>query len=241
MRETRAALITPSLDYAAAAKADLVIEAVFEDLAVKKAVFRALDKVHEARRDSRHQHLDARRRPRSPRSRSVRATCSACISSVPPTSCGCWKWCARRRRGPTCWPRCMSLARRIGKTAVVSGVCDGFIGNRMINPYSQQALLMLEEGASPQQVDARHRKVRFCDGSVPHVGPGRQRHQLAHPQAPLRRASEAATHAHRRSRLRARPFRTEDRARLVSLRSRQARCDSGSAWSTRSSTRNARR
>ena len=58
----------------------------------------------------------------------------------------------------------MSLARRIGKTAVVSGVCDGFIGNRMIDQYSQQALLLLEEGASPQQVDAAIEKFGFAMG-----------------------------------------------------------------------------
>ena len=58
----------------------------------------------------------------------------------------------------------LSLARRIGKTAVVSGVCDGFIGNRMINPYSQQALLLLEEGASPQQVDRAIENFGFAMG-----------------------------------------------------------------------------
>jgi len=47
----------------------------------------------------------------------------------------------------------MSLAKRIKKTAVVSGVCDGFIGNRMVEQYIRQALFLLEEGATPGQVD----------------------------------------------------------------------------------------
>src|SRR5256884_6914661 len=47
----------------------------------------------------------------------------------------------------------MGLAKRIKKTAVVSGVCDGFIGNRMIEQYIRQALFLLEEGATPRQVD----------------------------------------------------------------------------------------
>src|SRR6266568_328930 len=47
----------------------------------------------------------------------------------------------------------MRVAKRIGKTAVVSGVCDGFIGNRMVEQYLRQALFLLEEGASPAQVD----------------------------------------------------------------------------------------
>ena len=101
----RAGLITPSLDYAAAAKADLVIEAVFEDLEVKKAVFRALDKVMKRgailATNTSTLDVDAIAGVHE----AARATCSACISSAPPTSCGCWKWCARRRPGPTCWPR----------------------------------------------------------------------------------------------------------------------------------------
>jgi 3-hydroxyacyl-CoA dehydrogenase len=48
----------------------------------------------------------------------------------------------------------MRLAKQMGKTAVVSGVCDGFIGNRMVEQYLRQAMFLLEEGASPQQVDA---------------------------------------------------------------------------------------
>jgi 3-hydroxyacyl-CoA dehydrogenase len=58
----------------------------------------------------------------------------------------------------------IDLARKIGKSAVVSGVCDGFIGNRMINAYSQQALLMLEEGASVQQIDRAIEKFGFAMG-----------------------------------------------------------------------------
>ena len=47
----------------------------------------------------------------------------------------------------------MQVAKKTGKTAVVSGVCDGFIGNRMLAQYYNQAWFLLEEGASPQQVD----------------------------------------------------------------------------------------
>ena len=47
----------------------------------------------------------------------------------------------------------MALAKKIRKTAVVSGVCDGFIGNRMIEQYSRQAGFLLEEGCTPEQVD----------------------------------------------------------------------------------------
>jgi 3-hydroxyacyl-CoA dehydrogenase len=47
----------------------------------------------------------------------------------------------------------MALAKKIRKTAVVSGVCDGFIGNRMLEQYSRQAGFLLEEGCTPAQVD----------------------------------------------------------------------------------------
>jgi 3-hydroxyacyl-CoA dehydrogenase len=89
----------------------------------------------------------------------------------------------------------MSMAKKIGKTAVVAGVCDGFIGNRMINAYSQQALLMLEEGASPQQIDKAIEKFGFAMGPFRmsdlagndiswHI---RKRHYAEHPkQRPMR-------------------------------------------------------
>jgi 3-hydroxyacyl-CoA dehydrogenase len=48
----------------------------------------------------------------------------------------------------------MQLAKRMKKVAVVSGVCDGFIGNRMLEQYIRQSLFLIDEGASPQQVDA---------------------------------------------------------------------------------------
>jgi 3-hydroxyacyl-CoA dehydrogenase len=47
----------------------------------------------------------------------------------------------------------MELGKRLGKVSVVSGVCDGFIGNRMLQKYLQQALFLLDEGCTPQQVD----------------------------------------------------------------------------------------
>jgi 3-hydroxyacyl-CoA dehydrogenase len=58
----------------------------------------------------------------------------------------------------------MQLARKIKKTAVVSGVCDGFIGNRMVEQYLRQALFMLEEGALPGQIDEAIEKFGFAMG-----------------------------------------------------------------------------
>jgi len=58
----------------------------------------------------------------------------------------------------------MTLGKKIKKTAVVSGVCDGFIGNRMIEQYSRQAGFLLDEGATPQQVDKAIEKFGFAMG-----------------------------------------------------------------------------
>ena len=81
----------------------------------------------------------------------------------------------------------MAVAKKIKKTAVVSGVCDGFIGNRMIEQYGRQAV-SCSMRRTPQQVD-KAIEVRLCHGAVPHGRSGRQRHQLGHPQAPLHRAA----------------------------------------------------
>src|SRR5438046_1803130 len=58
----------------------------------------------------------------------------------------------------------MDLSKKLKKTAAVSGVCDGFIGNRMIEQYSRQAGFLLEEGCTPQQVDKAVEKFGFAMG-----------------------------------------------------------------------------
>jgi 3-hydroxyacyl-CoA dehydrogenase len=58
------------------------------------------------------------------------------------------------RTSPEVLATAMKLAKRIGKTAVVSRVCDGFIGNRMVEHYLRQATFLVAEGAAPAQVDA---------------------------------------------------------------------------------------
>ena len=58
----------------------------------------------------------------------------------------------------------MQLAKKIKKTAVVSGVCDGFIGNRMMEQYFRQAGFLLDEGALPEQVDKAIERFGFAMG-----------------------------------------------------------------------------
>ena len=159
----RAGLITPSLDYASISKADLVIEAVFEDLAVKKTVFRELDQVMK------------KGAILATNTSTLDVDAIAAFTKRPGDVLGLHFFSPANvmrllevvrasKTKPDVLATAMSVARRIGKTAVVAGVCDGFIGNRMINAYSQQALLLLEEGASPQQVDKAVEKFGFAMG-----------------------------------------------------------------------------
>ena len=116
----------------------------------------------------------------------------------------------------------MKLGKTLKKTAVVSGVCDGFIGNRMIEQYSRQALFMLDEGARLQQVDAAIEKFGFA------MGPFRMSDLAGNDiswHIRKRRYARAAGHevfGSRRQALRARPFRPEDQCRLVRLQARRS-------------------
>jgi 3-hydroxyacyl-CoA dehydrogenase len=80
------------------------------------------------------------------------------------------------------------LAKRMKKVPVRAGVCDGFIGNRILATYKQAADYMMEDGASPYEIDAAVRGFRLPHGPVPGDRPGRGRHWLGHTQAPRRHA-----------------------------------------------------
>ncbi|HCE6396338.1 TPA: enoyl-CoA hydratase/isomerase family protein [Pseudomonas aeruginosa] len=150
--EQRLNLIQGALNYDAVADADLVIEAVFEDLEAKRQVFERLDAV--ARPGtllaSNTSMLDVdriatfTRRPQDVLG--LHFFSPAHVMKLLEVVRG-------ERTSPEALASAMALARRIGKTAVVSGVCEGFIGNRMLQPYMMQAGLLLDEGALPQQVD----------------------------------------------------------------------------------------
>jgi len=150
--EERMALIKPTLSYDDLKDADMVIEAVFEEISVKEAVFRRLDEVMKsgailASNTSTldlNEIADFTRRPQD-----VVGTHFFSPANV-------MKLLEVVRGANTAkdvLATVMGLAKRIKKTAVVSGVCDGFIGNRMIEQYLRQALFLLEEGATPRQVD----------------------------------------------------------------------------------------
>lgn len=146
-------LISGSTDYAALANVDMVVEAVFEDPELKKTIFAKLDAVCKPgailATNTSYQDVDAiaaaTKRPQD-----VVGThffSPAHIMKLLEVVRG-------EKTADDVLATVMALAKKIRKVAVVSGVCYGFIGNRMLNPYGKTAQLLLLEGASPQQVDA---------------------------------------------------------------------------------------
>lgn len=161
--EQRMGLITPTLSYDDFKQADLIIEAVFEEYAVKQAVFAQLDAVAKpgAILASNTSTLDLDRIAAfTRRPEDVLGTHFFSPANV-------MKLLEVVRGNQTAsdvLATVMRVAKVIGKTAVVSGVCDGFIGNRMIEQYARQAGFLLDEGALPQQVDRAAEKFGFAMG-----------------------------------------------------------------------------
>jgi len=146
-------LLEPTLSYDGVGDADLVIEAVVEDMAIKQAVFRRLEGATK------------RSAILATNTSTLDVNAIAAATKRPEDVVGMHFFSPANVmkllevvRGAATAPdvlvTVMQLAKRIGKTAVVSGVCDGFIGNRMLEQYLRQAMFLVEEGASPAQVDA---------------------------------------------------------------------------------------
>ncbi len=161
--DQRMALLTTTLNYADLKDADLVIEAVFEDMAVKESVFKTLDEVMKpgAILASNTSTLDVNKiasftkRPQDVIG--MHFFSPANVMKLLEVIRG-------EKTAKDVLATVMQLGKKIKKTCVVSGVCDGFIGNRMIEQYSRQAGFLLEEGATPQQVDKAVEKFGFAMG-----------------------------------------------------------------------------
>ncbi|MES2537938.1 MAG: 3-hydroxyacyl-CoA dehydrogenase NAD-binding domain-containing protein [Pseudomonadota bacterium] len=161
--EERVGLISGTLSYDDIAQADIVIEAVFEEMGVKEIVFRKLDQVMKpgAILASNTSTLDVDRIASfTSRPQDVIGTHFFSPANV-------MKLLELVRGAKTAHDvlaTTMALSKKIRKTGVVSGVCDGFIGNRMIEQYSRQAGFLLEEGCLPEQVDKAIEKFGFAMG-----------------------------------------------------------------------------
>ncbi len=146
------ALIAGSTDYGDLASVDLVIEAVFEDPELKKKIFARLDDVCKPgailATNTSYQDVNAiaaaTGRPQDVLG--LHFFSPANIMKLLEVVRG-------EKTADDVLATCMSLAKRIRKVPVLAGVCYGFIGNRMLQPYFREAQLCVIEGATPEQVD----------------------------------------------------------------------------------------
>ncbi len=161
--DARMALLTTTLNYADLKDADMVIEAVFEDMGVKETVFKTLDEVMKpgAILASNTSTLDVDQIAAfTKRPQDVIGThffSPANVMKLLEVVRG-------KHTAKDVLATVMALGKKIKKTCVVSGVCDGFIGNRMIEQYSRQAGFLLEEGCTPAQVDKAMEKFGMAMG-----------------------------------------------------------------------------
>ena len=150
--EARLALIEPTLDFDRVAAADIVIEAVFESMDLKKDIFGRLDRL--CRPDA----------IMATNTSSLDIDEIAAVTSRPQQVVGTHFFSPANvmklleivrgaKTSPEVLATTLTLAKRLGKFGVVVGVCDSFAGNRMLYPYQRQAQFLLEEGALPEQVD----------------------------------------------------------------------------------------
>lgn len=144
--------ITPSSSYQDLAEVDLVIEAVFENLAVKQEVFKTLDGICKPgailASNTSYQSIDeiaaATSRPSSVLG--MHFFSPANVMKLLEVVRGA-------ESSDSIIATAMAVGKKIGKVPVLSGMCYGFIGNRMLRPYSREAALCLMEGATPAQID----------------------------------------------------------------------------------------
>jgi 3-hydroxyacyl-CoA dehydrogenase len=145
-------LIKTTLSYGEFAGADLVIEAVFETMPLKKEVFAELDRVCK------------RGAILATNTSTLNIDEIAASTSRPEAVIGTHFFSPAnvmrllelvrgRKSSKEVIATCMQLAKKIGKVAVLAGNCRGFVGNRMFLPYIREAQFLVEEGAAPEAVD----------------------------------------------------------------------------------------
>ena len=147
--------LNPTLDFDALADCDLIIEAVFEQMEIKKEIFGRLDKIAKPgailASNTSYLNVDeiaaATSRPQDVVG--LHFFSPANIMKLLEVVRGA-------KTAPDVLVTAMALAKRIKKVAVVAGVCHGFIGNRILRPRQVEATKLLLEGATPEQIDRVH-------------------------------------------------------------------------------------
>jgi 3-hydroxyacyl-CoA dehydrogenase len=147
--------LQPTLDFAALADCDLIIEAVYENMDLKKEVFGRLDKIAKPgailASNTSYLNIDE-----------IAASISRPADVVgmhffsPANIMKLLEVVRGAKTAPDVLLTAMQIGKRIRKVPVVAGVCHGFIGNRMLMPRQLEATKLLLEGASPEQVDRVH-------------------------------------------------------------------------------------
>ncbi|AOS79158.1 MULTISPECIES: 3-hydroxyacyl-CoA dehydrogenase NAD-binding domain-containing protein [Hydrogenophaga] len=161
--DARMGLLKTTVNYEDIKDADLVIEAVFEEIGVKEAVFKKLDEVMKpgAILASNTSTLDVNKIA----SFTKRPQDVVGLHFFSPANVMKLLEVVRgEKTAKDVMATVMAVAKKIKKTAVVSGVCDGFIGNRMIEQYGRQGGFLLDEGCTPAQVDRAIEKFGFAMG-----------------------------------------------------------------------------
>ena len=150
--DKRLPLITPVTDYGAIADCDVVIEAVFEEMGVKKEIFAK---------------LDATMKPGAlllSNTSALDVDAIAAVTKRPQDVAGSHFFSPANvmkllevvkggKTSPQTLSATMKLGRSIGKVSAVAGNCDGFVANRSRAPFQTEMILMVEEGAQPEQID----------------------------------------------------------------------------------------
>ncbi|MBP6986375.1 MAG: enoyl-CoA hydratase/isomerase family protein [Alphaproteobacteria bacterium] len=156
-------LLNPSLHMEDLKDMDLVIEAVFEKMEIKQEIFKALDKIVKAGAIL------------ASNTSTLDLNAIAAVTSRPQDVVGMHFFSPANvmkllevirgdKTADDVLVTVMSVSKKIKKIAVVSGVCDGFIGNRMIGKYADAARYLLEQGASPYQIDSALEKWGMAMG-----------------------------------------------------------------------------
>jgi 3-hydroxyacyl-CoA dehydrogenase len=161
--DKRMGLITPTISLAQAADADIVIEAVFERMDVKKDMFKKLDGIVKqgAILATNTSTLDVDEiATATTRPQDVIGTHFFSPANV----MRLLEVVRGKQTDKGVLATTMKLGKALKKVPVVSGVCDGFIGNRMLEKYGQQSLFLIDEGATPQQVDNALRRFGMAMG-----------------------------------------------------------------------------
>jgi 3-hydroxyacyl-CoA dehydrogenase len=163
--DARVAALVGAQDIEAAAQADLLVEAVFEDMDVKRQVFEAMERV--ARPDA----------ILASNTSTLDLDSIAGFTATPERVVGLHFFSPANvmkllevvrgvKTSPGTLATAMAFGRAIGKSPVAVGVCDGFVGNRMFEEYLRQAWYLLEEGALPAQLDGALKRWGMAMGPV---------------------------------------------------------------------------